>query len=117
MLLEKRDAAHLWDMRQAARDCLDFSASATYEEFCANRMMHAAVERRLEILGEAAGRVSEAFQSSHPEIPWKEIKGVRIVLAHQYGDVNLHQLWETLQRDLPDLVPKLDALIPPHDEM
>ncbi len=117
MQADRRDAAHLWDMCQAARDCLEFTAGATYETFCTNRMMHSAVERRLEILGEAAGRVSEALQLSHPDIPWKEIKGIRVVLAHQYGDVNLHQPWETLQRDLPALVNKLDALIPPNEEV
>ena len=100
-------------MREAARDCIDFVANATYDEFCANRMMHSAVERRLEILGEAAGRVSEEFQLSHPEIPWKELKGIRVVLAHRYGDVNLHQLWQSLQRDVPELLPKLNGLIPP----
>ena len=109
---DKRDAAYLWDMREAARDCIEFVKAATYDEFCADRMMHSAVERRLEILGEAAGRVSEGFQLSHPGIPWKEIKAIRVVLAHRYGDVNLHELWQAVQRDLPDLLPKLDVLIP-----
>jgi uncharacterized protein with HEPN domain len=75
-------------------------------------MMHSAVERRLEILGEAAGKISDAFQSSHPEIPWKEIKGIRLVLAHRYGDINLHELWQSVKKDLPDLIPKLDELMP-----
>ena len=113
MSANRRDAAHLWDMREAARDCIEFIKDATYERFCADRMMHSAVERRLEILGEAAGRVSEEFQMSHSHIPWKEMKGIRLVLAHRYGDVNLHQLWQTLQRDIPDLLSKLDAVIPP----
>jgi uncharacterized protein with HEPN domain len=112
MPAEKRDAAYLWDMREAARDCVEFVKAATYDDFCANRMMHSAVERRLEILGEATGRVSEEFQLSHPEIPWKEIKGIRVVLAHRYGDVNLHELWQAVQNDLPDLLAKLDVLIP-----
>lgn len=116
MSANKRDAAHLWDMREAARDCLEFIKNATYEEFCADRMMHSAVERKLEIPGEAAGRVSEEFQLSHSNIPWKEIKGIRLVLAHRYGDVNLHQLWQTLQRDIPDRLPKLDTLIPPVED-
>jgi len=113
MLPEKRDAAYLWDMREAARDCIEFVANATYEKFCSDKMMHSAVERRLEILGEAAGRVSEAFQATHHEIPWNEIKAIRVVLAHRDGDINLHELWQTLQRDLPDLLTKLEALIPP----
>ena len=113
MLPDKRDAAYLWDMREAARDCIEFISTATYERFCEDRMMHSAVERRLEILGEAASRVSEGFQLSHPEIPWKEIKGIRLVLAHRYGEVNLHELWQTAIKDLPELLQKLDALIPP----
>ncbi len=112
MLPDKRDAAFLWDMREAARDCIEFVKAATYDEFCVDRMMHSAVERRLEILGESAGRVSEEFQLSRPEIPWKDIKAIRVVLAHRYGDVNLHELWQAVQRDLPDLLPKLDVLIP-----
>ena len=79
--------------------------------------MHSAVERRLEILGEAAGRISEEFQLLHSDIPWKEIKGIRLVLAHRYGDVNLHQLWQTLQKDIPALLPKLDVLIPPVENL
>ena len=84
----------------------------TYEEFCNNRMMHSAVERRLEVLGEAAARVSESFQTAHSKVPWKDIKGIRLVLAHRYGDVNLHQLWQAVQRDLPDLLSTLEGLVP-----
>ena len=65
MSANKRDVAHLWDLREAARDCLEFTKNATYEKFCADRMMHSAVERKLEILGEAAGHVSEEFQLSY----------------------------------------------------
>ena len=78
MQADERDAGYLWDMREAARDCIDFVKEATYERFGADKMMHSAVERRLEILGEAAGRISEAFQDGHPEIPWQEIKGLRV---------------------------------------
>ena len=113
---EKRDAAYLWDMREAARDCVEFVGAATYDEFCVDRMMHSAVERRLEVLGEAAGRVSETFQSAHPEIPWKEIKGIRLVLAHRYGDINLHELWQSVKKDLPDLLSRLAGLIPDQNE-
>jgi len=81
MLPDKRDAAFLWDMREAARDCIEFVRAATYDEFCADRMMHSSVERPLDILGEAAGGVSEDSRLAHPEIAWKEIKAIRVVLA------------------------------------
>jgi uncharacterized protein with HEPN domain len=98
MLPDKRDAGYLWDMREAARECIAFVKNATFDEFCANKMMHSAVERRLEILGEAASRISEDFQSAHLEIPWKEIKGIRVILAHRYGDIDLHELWRSVTR-------------------
>jgi uncharacterized protein with HEPN domain len=112
MQADKRDAGYLWDMREALSDCLKFVQSSTYDDFCGNAMMHAAVERRLEILGEAGGHVSKEFQLAHSEIPWKEITGIRVILAHRYGEVNLEELWRTVTKDLPNLLPKLDALIP-----
>ena len=108
---EERDAGYLWDMREATRDCLDFVKDATYAQFCENKMMHSAVERRLEILGEAASRVSGAFQANYPEIPWKEIKGLRVVLAHRYDDLDLQQVWRAATIHARELVPILDALL------
>jgi uncharacterized protein with HEPN domain len=113
---EERDAGYLWDMREAVRDCIDFVKDATYAQFSANKMMHSAIERRLEILGEAASRVSEAFQADHPEIPWKEIKGLRVVLAHRYDDLDFHQLWRAATMHSQQLLPKLDALLPTEEE-
>jgi uncharacterized protein with HEPN domain len=112
MEADERDAGYLWDMREAVRDCIDFVKQATYEEFVADKMMHSAVERRLEILGEAASRVSEVFQSAHPEIPWKELKGLRVVLAHRYDDLDLSQLWRAAKMHSQELLPKLEALLP-----
>jgi len=89
MLPDVRDAAYLWDMRQAARDIVGWVSDLTFDEFARNEMLHSAVERKLEVLGEAAGRVSLTLQESQPQIPWNEIKGVRIILAHKYGDVDL----------------------------
>lgn len=74
MPADERDAGYLWDMREAARDCIGFVEGTTYEDFSTNKMMRSAVERRLEVLGEAARRVSDAFQAAHPEIPWKRSK-------------------------------------------
>jgi uncharacterized protein with HEPN domain len=117
MQVDERDAGYLWDMREAIRDCIGFVNDAAYEQFSADKMMRSAVERRLEILGEAASRVSEAFQTNHPEIPWKDIKGLRIVLAHRYDDLDLHQLWRAATIHSQELLPKLDALLPGEDQI
>jgi uncharacterized protein with HEPN domain len=94
MLPEERDAAYLWDMRDAARDIVRWVKGVSYERFCNDEMLHSAVERKLEVFGEAAGRVSEQMQEAHPEIPWKDIKGVRVILAHKYADIELGLVWK-----------------------
>lgn len=116
MQADERDAGYLWDMTEAMRDCIDFVKDATYEQFSADKMMHSAVERRLEILGEAASRISEPFQADHSEIPWKEIKGLRVVLAHRYEDLDLQQLWRAATVHSQELLPKLEALLPTEEE-
>ena len=77
---EERDPAHLWDMIEAARAIVDFTKNLTLEEFLSpgrdREITRLAVERELEILEEAARRLSTRFCSEHPEIPWKEIVGL-----------------------------------------
>jgi uncharacterized protein with HEPN domain len=63
----------------------EFTANLSREAYIESVLIQSAVERQLEIIGEAARRVSEAFQQKHPEIPWRSIIGQRNVLAHQYG--------------------------------
>ncbi len=113
MLPEDRDAAYLWDMREAARDVVQWTQDVNYEEFCNNEMLHSAVERKLEVFGEAAGRVSISMQEAHAEIPWKDIKGIRVILAHKYAEIELSIIWAAAKNELPKILPNLDSLIPP----
>ena len=87
MLPEARDAAYLWDMVEAARRIQKYTEGLTLDRYLKDDMVQSAVERRLEILGEAARRVSDPFKQSHPEIPWQKIIAQRNVLAHEYGDI------------------------------
>ena len=87
MLPNHNDPAFLWDMLDAARAVASFVKSRTYRDYLHDRMLRGAVERHLEILGEAAGRVSKPFREHHPEIPWRRIIGLRNVLAHQYRQI------------------------------
>ena len=92
MHLEERDPAYLWDMLEAARAIADFTHDLTQDEFLATgrdkEITRLAVERKLEILGEAARRVSSRFRKEHPEIPWQQIVGLRNVISHEYDKVN-----------------------------
>lgn len=112
MPLEERDLAYLWDMLDAARAIQTFVAGSSFEGYCANRMMKGAVERYLEIIGEAARRVSEATRRAHPEIPWRAIVGQRNVLAHEYDEVLDEAIWAIAVRRIPELVEVLQKALP-----
>jgi uncharacterized protein with HEPN domain len=100
-------------MLQAARRLQEFTAGVSYEDYLNSILLQSAVERQLEILGEAARRMSEAFRQEHPEIPWSSIIGQRNVIAHQYDDIDLQQLWSVVTSDIPRLIAQLEPLIPP----
>src|SRR4029453_5376867 len=108
---EERDAAHLWDMLQTARDLLEFTQGLTFAEYASNKMLKMAVERGFQILGDAARRVSESLKTEHPEIPWSSVVKHRNVIVHDYADLSLERIWEVIQRDLPELVRGLERLI------
>jgi uncharacterized protein with HEPN domain len=69
LAFEARDAAYLWDMLEAARSIQQFTAGVSSDEYLKNRVLQLAVERQLEVIGEAARNVSDAFRQAHPEIP------------------------------------------------
>jgi uncharacterized protein with HEPN domain len=73
--------------------------------------------RRLEVIGEAASRVSSRFRDAHPNIPWSEIVGMRNWLTHNHCNVSLDIVWDVLQIRLPELIAALEPLIRPDDEM
>jgi uncharacterized protein with HEPN domain len=70
-----------------------------------------AVVRNFEIISEAAAHLPEDLSADHPEIPWQDMRDMRNVLAHEYFGINEKIVWETLQNDLPPLVPMLKDLL------
>ena len=116
MPIEDRDAAYLWDILRAAEKTVGTVRGKRLEEYLADEDLRLIVERRLEILGEAARRVSEAFRSQHPEIPWKAMIGQRNVMAHEYDEIDHERVWNVVVRNLPELVRLLKPLVPPPPE-
>lgn len=109
---EERDRAYLWDMLEAARQAVDFTRGLTFDAYVADPMRRMAVERSLELLGEAARRVTAGFREGHPEIPWRDLIGLRNVLAHDYGEVKQDRLWQIATRDAATLTDQLEPLVP-----
>ena len=108
-----RDAAFLWEMLSFAREAQTVVAGVTDHDYLKDRLRQLALERAVEIIGEAARKVSDEFQELHPEIPWKPIIAQRHVLAHDYGDVDHEKMWRVATVHIPDLIARLEPLIPP----
>ncbi len=70
-----------------------------------------AVIRNIEIVGEAARYIPKEIEQRYPEVPWRQMNGMRNVLAHDYGDLLLPVIWETAVRNLPSLRPLLQDIL------
>jgi uncharacterized protein with HEPN domain len=108
---EARDAAYLKDMLDACREVEEFTKELDFRAFVRDRLACRAVERSLEIAGEAAKRVTTGFRDAHPEIQWRQIAGLRDILAHDYSDVDYVQLYKAVRQDVPPLLAALEAIL------
>jgi len=113
MRREQDDVSLLWDMLDAAKKIQQFVAGKTLHEYSRDEVLQSAVERKLEIIGEAARNVSDEFQQKHPEIPWRGIISQRHFLAHEYGEVRQEKLWRVATVRIPELIALLGRLLPP----
>lgn len=109
---EKTDAAYLWDMLDAAKTAREFTRGIKFFQYERDRKLQLAVERSIEIIGEAARHVSKEFQEQHPEIPWRGIIGQRHMLAHEYGEIKLERMWIVATERLPELIASLKFAVP-----
>jgi uncharacterized protein with HEPN domain len=112
MRADARDAGYLQDMVQHARGVIKAVEGRRLEDYEADEELRLAVERRVEIIGEAAARVSEAFKEKHPDIPWRKIVGQRNVLAHEYGEIDDEIMWDVATVSVPELLRMLEVLMP-----
>lgn len=110
-----RDDAHLLDILIHARRVREFTTGVTPERFEADPMLHSAVAYNLQIVGEAARKVSQEFRDSRPEIPWKGMIDLRTLLVHEYFRINLRRIWEIAEKEIPPLIEKIEPLVPPED--
>lgn len=108
----ERDDAYLVDILEAAKLALAYVSDKTKDEFDHDVQCQDAVIRRLEIIGEAARRVSEQTRFKFPHLPWNAMTNMRNVLIHEYDDVDLPIVWDTVRNDLPALIAALERIVP-----
>ena len=108
---EARDSGYLWDMLDTAREARDLMHGFTLEALLADTRTRRALERTLEILGEAANRVSVPTRESLPQVPWAQIIGQRNVIAHGYAVLDHGRLFRTVTDDLPGLIAAMERIV------
>lgn len=104
---------YLDHIQEAATDVQSFVEGINKQEFLADKRTQQAVIMSLIIIGEAATKVMERdtkFVESHPEVPWRSMRGMRNRIAHGYFDINLDVVWDTVQTALPELLEQLPAV-------
>ena len=106
----KDERVYLGHIRDAINDIKSYAAVGE-AAFLADRMRQDAVIRKLEIIGEAVKRISETTRARRPEIPWKQIAGMRDRLTHDYFGVDLGLVWRVVERDLQPLNAAIDELL------
>jgi uncharacterized protein with HEPN domain len=106
----KDERVYVGHIRDAISDIRAY-ASVGEEAFLSDRMRQDAIIRKLEIVGEAVKQVSEETRARRPEIPWKQIAGMRDRLTHAYFGVDLGLVWRVVDRDLQALETAVTALI------
>ena len=106
---EERDRALLLDMVLAARDALSFVEGMDEAAFIASTLHQNAVIRSLEVIGEAASKVSPTTRASLAYVAWSEIIAMRNRLIHGYDTVSLERVWPTVREDLGPLITALDC--------
>lgn len=80
------------------------------EQFDEDWILQAAIVRFIEIIGEASKYVPDDIKLKHPEIPWRAIAGMRDIAAHDYSDINISEIWNIVQKDIPILKAQIDAI-------
>lgn len=98
------DITRISHMLEEAQAAVSFCNDMNFEEFCKDRKTINATVRSIEVICEAASKISKPFQEKHTEINWWDIISMRNVLAHAYFEVDCEIVWKTVQGDLPPLI-------------
>jgi len=109
--MQPEDAVLVRDMIEYTRRAIEAARGRDRSHLDTDPVLSAALERFVEVIGEAASKTSDALRQSAHDIPWREIIGMRNRLAHGYASVDQQILWDVVTVDLPKLMPRLEKLV------
>jgi len=99
-----RDLEALIDVIEAIELIFQYVEGVSPDLLATNIEKQDAILRRIAIIGEATKRLSPAFKEQHPDIPWKQIAGMRDILTHHYDEVDFDEVWTVINENLPQLL-------------
>jgi uncharacterized protein with HEPN domain len=109
--MRPEDRVRLLHMRDAAREAMSFAAARVRGDLDTDRQLLLSIVKDVEIVGEAASRISEDLRSRHPDLPWAAIVAMRNRLIHAYFDIDRDIVWNTVVADLPPLLAAVEAIL------
>ena len=105
------DKVRLRHMLDHTSEAIAIIATRSREDLKTDRLLELGLVRLVEIIGEAAARITPECRESYPQIPWPQVIAMRNRLVHGYDQVDLNVLWDTIQDDLPPLEAELTRLL------
>lgn len=109
--MKKDNTTYLKDMISAVDQILEYCQNYDYIKFVNTKMVQDAVIRNLEILGEAATKLSDEFIESYPDLPVRKVRGMRNLLIHHYDFVDVDEVWKVVANDLLPLQKELEKIL------
>ncbi len=109
--MRRDDLIRVRHMLDAAKEALSFAQNKIRADLDSDRMLVLAIVKSVEIIGEAASKVTQETRETHTELPWANIIAMRNRLTHVYFDIDLDRVWDTVTDDLPPLISSLEKII------
>ncbi|MEK6791990.1 MAG: DUF86 domain-containing protein [Deltaproteobacteria bacterium] len=114
--MSKDDLIRLKHILEATMEALDFVKGKSRTDFDKNRMLVLSLIKEIEIMGEAASKISNGVKEKYPHIPWGDITGMRNYLIHAYFDIDFDMVWKTVTEDLPPLAAEIEKVLSREDK-
>jgi uncharacterized protein with HEPN domain len=111
MSAHRRDRDYLYDVWDAMDRILSYTRELDCDQFMQDKKTQDAVLRNLQVMGEAAKKLSVPLRETYSDIPWREIAGMRDKVVHEYFGINYEIVWTVASRDIPDVFPRIDMIL------
>jgi len=98
------------DLIEACEDILSFTKGMSYSDFAGDKKTVNAVIRSLEVIGEASKQLPMSFRDNYPDVPWKQMAGMRDKLIHEYFGIDKQMVWQAVEKHIPGILPLIKEI-------